>query len=356
MSYTKIIDENCEILFQEKLWYQLKQALIKISPSQIIVLTDENTQRDCLPIFKEKFPEDWTFQHFCIPAGEKHKNLATCTKVWQALSDFGADRKSLLINLGGGVVCDLGGFVAATYMRGIEWINIPTTLLSMVDASVGGKTGVDFNGLKNLIGVIRNPYLVGIDPVFLKTLTFNERRSGFAEMIKHALLTEEEYWNTLIQLDLNNLETVAAQIHKSISIKHTIVSQDRNELGMRKQLNFGHTLGHAIESYYLQTNAPILHGEAVAAGMLMELYLSKKHLDFPETDFKMIKEFLLTTYTKLSIEEEDLPEIIKNLAFDKKNAKGKINFVLLRRIGAVEIDYQVPDHSIIEAIQFYKKV
>lgn len=154
MSYQKLIDKNCEIVFQEDLWLQLSQALTEINPSQIFVLTDTNTERDCLPFFTTKFPKNLTYKQICIPAGEIHKNLDTCTQVWQALSDAGADRKSLLINLGGGMVCDLGGFVASTYMRAIQWINIPTSLLSMVDASVGGKTGIDFNGLKNLIGAI----------------------------------------------------------------------------------------------------------------------------------------------------------------------------------------------------------
>lgn len=356
MSYPKIIDENCEIVFQQELWSQLSQVLTQIAPSQIFVLTDKNTKRDCLPFFNTKFPEDLTYKEICIPAGEKHKNLDTCTQVWQSLSDAGADRKSLLINLGGGVVCDLGGFVASTYMRGIEWINIPTSLLSMVDASVGGKTGVDFNGLKNLIGIIRNPYMVGIEPAFLKTLSFRERRSGFAEMLKHALLTDKGYWTALTSLDLNNIDSIKEHIYKSIRIKHAIVSQDRNEHGTRKQLNLGHTLGHAVESYFLQKQEPILHGEAVAAGMLMELYLSKAFLEFPESVFQAIEKFVLNTYTKILIKETDLVGIINNLAFDKKNEKGKINFVLLRRFGAPQIDYQVSDNSIVEAIQYYKKV
>lgn len=356
MSYQKLIDKNCEIVFQEDLWLQLSQALTEINPSQIFVLTDTNTERDCLPFFTTKFPKNLTYKQICIPAGEIHKNLDTCTQVWQALSDAGADRKSLLINLGGGMVCDLGGFVASTYMRAIQWINIPTSLLSMVDASVGGKTGIDFNGLKNLIGVIRNPYLVGIAPIFLKTLSLKERYSGFAEMLKHALLTDKEYWMALENLDLASIDSIKEQIYTSIRIKHAIVSQDRDESGIRKQLNLGHTIGHAIESYFLQKQEPILHGEAVAAGILMELYLSKAFLGFSEATFHNVEKFILNTYAKLPIREADLDGIINNLAFDKKNEKGKINFVLLRRFGEPEIDYQVPDRSIVEAIQYYKKV
>src|SRR5690625_3063380 len=222
MTYPNILDGNCEIVFEENLWKQLEQTINDIDPSQIFVLTDENTKRDCLPIFRSKLSGNIIYHQICIPAGEKYKNLTTCTKVWQALSDFGADRKSLLINLGGGVVCDLGGFVASTYMRGISWINIPTTLLSMVDASVGGKTGVDFNGIKNLIGIIRNPLMVGIDSTFLQTLTLRERKSGFAEMLKHALLSNKEHWEALQSIDLEKLQDIDKYIYKSIQIKHAV--------------------------------------------------------------------------------------------------------------------------------------
>ena len=355
MIYPNIIDGDCEIVFEKNLWRQLEQTITDIDPSQIIVLVDENTKRDCLPIFRSKLSDNITYQQICIPAGEEHKNLTTCTKVWQALSDAGADRKCLLINLGGGVVCDLGGFVAATYMRGIKWINIPTTLLAMVDASVGGKTGVDFNGLKNIIGVIRNPHLVGIEPLFLNTLSYRERRSGYAEMLKHALLSNEDHWKNIQGLDLKSLDSIIGYIHKSISFKHEIVSQDRNESGLRKQLNFGHTIGHAIESCFLQRNNPILHGEAIAAGMLIELKLSLEILDFPKSKFQIIENYLLHVFDKISLQELDLNEIINNLAFDKKNVKGNINFVLLDDIGSPRIDYHVPDNKIIQAIQYYKK-
>lgn len=356
MIYQKIIDGNCEIGFEEDFWKQFIQKLTDITASQIFVLTDSNTKRDCLPLFDYKFPNNLTYKEICIPAGEEHKSLDTCTKVWQALSDAGADRKSLLINLGGGVVCDLGGFVATTYMRGIKWINIPTTLLSMVDASIGGKTGVDFNGLKNIIGIIRNPYLVGIEPRFLKTLSYRERRSGFAEMLKHALLTDKEHWIGLQGINLENIESIKDYIHKSIRVKHSIVSQDRDEIGLRKQLNFGHTIGHAIESYYLQKNEPILHGEAVAAGMLIELKLSADLLEFPLETFHKIEQFLLDTFGKISIKEDAIEEIINNLAFDKKNEKGNINFVLLHAFGKPQIDFNVPDHRIEQAIRYYKKL
>jgi len=355
MTYPNILDGNCEIVFEENLWKQLEQTINDIDPSQIFVLTDENTKRDCLPIFRSKLSGNIIYHQICIPAGEKYKNLTTCTKVWQALSDFGADRKSLLINLGGGVVCDLGGFVASTYMRGIKWINIPTTLLSMVDASVGGKTGVDFNGFKNIIGIIHNPYLVGIEPLFLKTLSYKERRSGFAEMLKHALLSNEAHWDYLQNFDLKNLNAITDYIYKSIKVKHQIVSQDRNETGLRKQLNFGHTIGHAIESYFLQKRKPILHGEAIAAGMLIELKLSMDLLKFSKIRFEAIEKLLLDTYGKISISDGALDAIVKNLAFDKKNVMGRINFVLLHDFGNPQIDYQVPNSKIIQAFEYYKK-
>lgn len=356
MSYQKIIDENCEIGFEGAFWIQFVQELTNVAASQIFVLTDTNTKRDCLPLFDVKFPNNLTYKEICIPAGEEHKTLDTCIKVWQALSDAGADRKSLLINLGGGVVCDLGGFVATTYMRGIKWINIPTTLLSMVDASIGGKTGVDFHNLKNIIGIIRNPYLVGIEPAFLKTLSFRERRSGFAEMLKHALLTDKEHWSGLQNIDLENIESIKDYIYKSILVKHSIVSQDREENGLRKQLNFGHTIGHAIESYFLKNNKPVLHGEAVAAGMLIELKLSTDSLSFPLETFQSIEQFLLKTFGKISIKEDAIEEIINILAFDKKNEKGKINFVLLHAFGKPQIDFNLTNTRIEQAIRYYKKL
>lgn len=356
MSHHKLIDGNCEIIFGEKLWLQLTQVITALAPSQIFILTDENTKRDCLPILSSKLPKNLTYQEICIPAGEEHKDLNTCVFVWQSLSHAGADRKSLLINLGGGVVCDLGGFVASTYMRGIKWINIPTTLLAMVDASIGGKTGVDFNGLKNLIGIIRNPHLVGIAPKFLKTLSYKERRSGFAEMLKHALLSNKEHWARLQNMDLKNLNAITDYIYKSIKVKHHIVSQDRDESGLRKQLNFGHTIGHAIESYFLQNHRPILHGEAIAAGMLIELKLSMNLFQFPESEFLAIEHFLLCTFGKISLQGVVLDEIINNLAFDKKNVGGKVNFVLLQDIGIPQIDCQVPSSKIVQAMQYYKKV
>lgn len=355
MSYHKIIDGNCEIVFEDSFWAELEQAILNINPSQVFVLTDENTKRDCLPIFHSKLPKNVTYKQLCIPAGEEHKNLETCIEVWQSLSDARADRQSLLINLGGGVVCDLGGFVATTYMRGIKWINIPTTLLSMVDASIGGKTGVDFNGLKNIIGIIRNPYLVGIEPMFLETLSYREKCSGLAEMLKHALLSDEDHWLSLQNLDLENITTIKEYIYKSISIKHHIVSKDRYESGMRKQLNFGHTIGHAIESYFLQNHKPILHGEAVAAGMLIELKLSMELLNFPKSTFQYIEKDILKIFGKISLQEIDLDQIINNLAFDKKNVIGQINFVLLHDFGTPQIDCQVPKSMIAQALEYYKK-
>lgn len=356
MSYQKIIDGNCEILFGKELWSQLSLVLTKISPSQIFVLTDGNTEQDCLPYFDENFSRKWTYKHISIPFGEKNKTLTTCHQVWNELSEAGADRKSILINLGGGVVCDLGGFVASTYMRGISWINIPTTLLSMVDASVGGKTGVDFNGIKNLIGIIRNPLMVGIDSTFLQTLNLRERKSGFAEMLKHALLSNKEHWEALQSIDLEKLQDIDKYIYKSIQIKHAVVSKDRNETGLRKQLNFGHTIGHAIESYYLNNENPILHGEAIAVGMLIELYLSVTLLKCPESILERYTKMILKTYSKLPIQDSDIDKIIKILAFDKKNEKGKINFVLLHNFGKPEIDCQVSNSAIQQAIRYYKKV
>lgn len=356
MFYPRIQERDCTIYFGEEFWKELNRELDKYSSSQIFVLMDENTQKECLSYFDQNLDKKHTYKSILISSGEQNKNLTTCIEVWQKLSKEGADRKSLLINLGGGVICDLGGFVAATYMRGIHWINIPTTLLSMVDASVGGKTGVDFNGLKNLIGIVRNPDIVGVDSTFLKTLSLRELRSGLAEMLKHALLTDLKYWNELKQIDFKTFTSITSYIYQSITIKKSIVSKDRYESGIRKQLNFGHTVGHAIETFFLHKNTPILHGEAVAAGIIIELYISMILIDFPKDNFINICRFISSKYTKISIQDDGVEEIIKIIAFDKKNEKGKNNFVLLQNIGKVKIDCQVPTALIQQAIEYYKKV
>ncbi|MEM9681390.1 MAG: 3-dehydroquinate synthase, partial [Bacteroidota bacterium] len=290
-----------------------------------------------------------------IPAGEAHKTIDICVSVWQALSELEADRKSLIINLGGGVVTDLGAFVACTFKRGISYINVPTSLLAMVDASVGGKTGVDLGTLKNQVGVINSGEMVVIDTAFLETLPKVQLRSGLAEMLKHGLIYDRAYWDMMSNLpdllwfDFDEL------IHRSVVIKNTIVTEDPLEHGLRKILNYGHTLGHAIESYFLshEERAELLHGEAIAIGMVMEAYISSKLLGLPAEDLAQIKQVINNTYDHVIIEQVDFKPIMELLKYDKKNSHGKIKFVLLEALGRPKIDCEVPDSLILDAFEFY---
>ena len=268
-----------------------------------------------------------------------------------------ADKKSVMINIGGGVITDLGGFAACTFKRGMAYINIPTTLLSMVDASVGGKTGVDLGHLKNQIGVISNPDLVLIDTQFLDTLPKNQMRSGLAEMLKHGLITGEGYWNKFQDLSKHSLDDLDNLIYESVIIKRNVVEEDPLEHGLRKTLNFGHTLGHAIESYFLSSpnKTALLHGEAIIIGMILATYISTELVGFPKESRDSIKTLFLSYYDKVIIEESDYPAIIELLKYDKKNNHGNINFVLLEAIGTCKMDCLVDNKIIIKAFEFYNK-
>lgn len=293
-----------------------------------------------------------------MPEGEDHKTIDICTGVWEALSEYGADRKSLLINLGGGVVTDLGGFVAATYMRGIDYINVPTSLLAMVDASVGGKTGVDLGVLKNQIGVISEASMVLIDTSFLETLPPKQMVSGYAEMLKHGLIQNKEYWQILINFESLDLSALDSLIYDSVIIKNKIVNEDPTEKGLRKILNFGHTLGHAIESYFLGNadKTPLLHGEAIAIGMIMESYISTKVCGLSNDELNAITTGILKTFSKVQINENDQKIIVNLLKHDKKNSHGIIKFVLLEAIGSPKIDCKVDNAIIGEAFNFYNNL
>ena len=292
-----------------------------------------------------------------IEAGEIHKTIDTCVGVWNALSELGADRKSLMLNLGGGVVTDLGGFVACTFKRGIKYINIPTSLLAMVDASVGGKTGVDLGTLKNQIGVISSGDMVIVDTSFLDTLPQNHMRSGLAEMLKHGLIRDKAYFNTLTNLSALTLSDLDNLIHESVVIKKDIVTKDPLEHGERKHLNFGHTLGHAIESYFLShpDKMELLHGEAIAIGMVLECYISSELLGFPKDDLENVTAAISKLYQSVTIETADYDGIIELLKYDKKNEHGNINFVLLEAIGKPKIDCQVNNALILKSFEYYTK-
>ncbi|MGI9548164.1 MAG: 3-dehydroquinate synthase [Flavobacteriaceae bacterium] len=350
-----IVTPRCAIHFNYKAYEALEEQINKSNYSKVFILVDENTNKNCLPQFSAQLDKVFEFEVIEIEAGEAFKNIDTCAQVWEALSELDADRRSLLINLGGGVITDLGGFVASTFNRGIDFINVPTTLLAMVDASVGGKTGVDLGSLKNQIGVINEPAMVLVITPFLRTLEDRQWMSGFAEMLKHGLIDSEPHWATLRQvMPFDNINDL---IYDSIQIKNGVVSQDPTEKNLRKVLNFGHTLGHAIESYFLEKDKyhPLLHGEAIVVGMILESFLSHKVLGLGAYQLKDIKSTLLKRYDKVEFKEEDIEEILTFLKFDKKNTHGNINFVLIQRIGEAVIDNRVPKELFAEAFAYYKE-
>ena len=344
------------VFYKEEAYQKINDFLVQHTPSKIFILVDTNTHEHCLPGFLPKISTATTIEIIEIEAGEPFKNLDTCLGVWQTMSDLEGDRKSLMINLGGGVVTDLGGFVASTFKRGINYINVPTTLLAMVDASVGGKTGVDLGNLKNQIGIISNAEMVIVDSDYLATLPSEEMRSGLAEILKHGLIADEAYWEkvgNLSELTLNDLDDI---IRVSVGIKAKVVAEDPYENGLRKTLNYGHTLGHAIESYCLThtQKKTLLHGEAVALGIILATYISKELKDFPSEKLDSITKRIVELYGKVEFSKNDIDAIIDLMKYDKKNEAGKINFVLLKDIGETEIDCQVPNNIIFDAFEFYK--
>ncbi|MEH6538360.1 MAG: 3-dehydroquinate synthase [Psychroserpens sp.] len=323
--------------------------------SKIFILVDTNTHEHCLAKFMSHLETTIAIEVIEMEAGESHKTIDTCVGIWNALSELGADRKSLMLNLGGGVVTDLGGFVACTFKRGIKYINIPTSLLAMVDASVGGKTGVDLGALKNQVGVISSGDMVIIDTSYLDTLAQNQLKSGLAEMLKHGLIRDRVYFDKLTDLSKLTLNDLDVLIHESVVIKKDTVIKDPFEQNERKHLNFGHTLGHAIESYYLShpDKDDLLHGEAIAIGMILECYLSTELLGFPKEDLEHITNAFKSIYEHVSIDPSDYDAIIELLKYDKKNEHGNINFVLLEAIGQPKIDCHVANALIINSFEYY---
>lgn len=348
-----IITPTYTVYFEKAAYRALNDHLAGSAYSRVFILVDENTRVHCLSPFTAHLPEGLRYEVISIPAGELYKNIDSCTTVWQTLSDRDADRKSLLINLGGGVVTDLGGFVASCFKRGIAFINVPTTLLAMVDASIGGKTGVDLGMLKNQIGVINQPLMVLVDPSYLQTLDQRQLQSGFAEMLKHGLICDAGYWEAL--KIRNNFKNIGHHIYESVQIKNKVVIQDPQENNLRKTLNYGHTLGHAIESYFLEKKGKeaLLHGEAIAIGMILEAYLSYKLTGLELSQLEDIKATFLSRYKKVRFSPEDIEGILSLLKFDKKNTHGQINFVLLKAIGNTIIDKQVPPNLHAEAFAYY---
>jgi len=319
--------------------------------SKIVVIADNNTKRHCYPILKAFLPKHSVVT---VPSGEAHKTLATCEKIWEAMTREELDRHALVINVGGGVIGDMGGFCAAVYKRGIDFIQVPTTLLSQVDASVGGKLGIDFQGFKNHLGVFNIPKSVLIDPVFLKTLPEREIRSGFGEVIKHCLIADGAKWEEIRAKDFEQQNWPDLIAH-SVKIKQQVVDQDPTEKGLRKILNFGHTLGHAVETCFLNkpANQRLFHGEAIAVGMIMEAYLSFERKMIDQQTLTDIEEFLFATYGKVKIKPEDVEQIIALTRQDKKNKGKEIRFSLLSGAGQCAFDIVVTAAEMRRSIAYY---
>lgn len=347
---------NQKVIVSGNLERDLVNAIAECEHDKIFILTDQTTHDMCLPKL-QNFLCLKGAQSIVIKAGDTNKTLDSLAEVWTALSQGGATRHSLMINLGGGMVTDLGGFAASTFKRGIDFINIPTTLLAMVDASVGGKTGINFGGLKNEIGVFSDSKFVIINTQFLDTLDHDNICSGYAEMLKHGLISDDKHWAELVgfnlaQPDLAQLQRMVAE---SIKVKERIVTEDPHEHGIRKALNLGHTVGHALESFAMKHGRPVLHGYAVAYGMVCELYLSARKTDFPTDKMHQTVRFILDHYGRLPYTCDDYPELLELMRHDKKNTSGIINFTLLGGIGDIRINQTATKEEIEDALDFLRE-
>lgn len=330
-------------------------AIAECEHDKTFILVDEHTKELCLPLIKS-FHGLKKADVITLKASDLHKDLNSLSHVWTALQAYGATRHSLLINLGGGMITDLGGFAASTFKRGINFINIPTTLLAMVDASVGGKTGINFGGLKNEIGVFNDSSFVILNAQWLKTLDTENIRSGYAEMLKHGLIANETMWADLINFDLANpnLDQLAPMLAKSVEIKENIVEQDPKEKNIRKALNLGHTFGHAFETWAMH-RAPILHGYAVAYGLISELFIAATKRGFPTDKLRQTVRFIREYYGVLPITCDDYLELIEYMHHDKKNRNNEINVTLLTEIGNIHIDQIITEEEVKEALDFFRE-
>jgi len=353
---TSILNESYAIHFGSECYSKLNDYVAGKQPSIIFVLVDENTMQHCYAQFISRLETTATIEIIEIDAGEEFKNIDTCTGVWSAMIELGCDRNSLFISLGGGVITDLGGFVASTIKRGIDFIHVPTSLLAMVDASIGGKNGVDLGHLKNQIGVIQTPAMTLVDPEFLETLPQKQLRNGSFEMFKHGLIADRIYWENMLDLNFDfSSETFESLIYQSIIIKNDVVVSDPLEKDARKSLNYGHTIGHAIESFCMSSDdhEDLLHGEAIAAGMMIESYLSHLNTGLPTADFKQIESFYKALNLNLSYTTQEVEYIISLMAHDKKNVNGEVRFVLLNAIGQYQTDCVVSTDEISNGFKLY---
>lgn len=345
-----------DIIIADNLEQSLAEAVGKVEHDRLFVLTDTTTRELCWPVVKDYAVVKDAIM-ITIPPTDEAKTLETLASVWTSLQQGGATRHSLMVNLGGGMVTDLGGFAASTFKRGMAYINIPTTLLSQVDASVGGKTGINFGGLKNEIGVFNCARSVILSSVFLRTLDHENLLSGYAEMLKHGLLSSEENWAELLTFDIAapDYDTLQNLVAKSVAIKEQIVKEDPTEKGIRKALNLGHTAGHAIESLALKEGRTVLHGYAVAWGLLMELYLSARKCGFPAKKLHQMEAYIKEHYGKFLYECKHYDTLCDFMAHDKKNQGGNINFTLLGGIGDIRINQTATQDEIEEMLDYYRE-
>ena len=347
--------EKQKVIISTKLETTVATAVGECERDRIFILVDETTRQLCLPLV-EGFDCLRQAEIITIGATDQHKTLESLTHVWSSLQRGGATRHSLMVNLGGGMVTDLGGFAASTFKRGLNYINIPTTLLAMVDASVGGKTGINFGGLKNEVGVFSTARSVILDTQFLRTMDAENMLSGYAEMLKHGLIANDSMWAELLNFDIDmpDYHQLSRMLEDSVKVKERIVEEDPTEKGIRKALNLGHTVGHAFESFALQRK-PVLHGYAVAWGLICELYLSHIKTGFPIEKMRQTVSFINEHYGKLSITCDDYPTLLELMTHDKKNTGSDINFTLLGDVGDIRINQTATKEEIEEALDFYRE-
>ena len=348
---------NASITVTNELEKELGKILSRYPEDKVFLITEQNCDQLCVPLMSQT-PGFGHLKKMVISSGEENKKLASVEKIWLFLSQNGADRKSLVVNLGGGMLTDLGSFAASTIKRGMDFVNIPTTLLAQVDASVGGKTGFNYNGLKNEIGVINQPDNVIIDVRFLRSIDEMNFISGYAEMIKHGLINSKEHFDEVRYFDLQNIdyEILQGMIARSVAIKDSFVFRDPNEHNIRKALNFGHTIGHAFESNALESGNPILHGYAVAYGMIAELYISHKVCHLSIEVLHELSVWLLKVYGKHNIDENQFETFYELMTHDKKNEGTRVNFTLIPAIGEVAINQNCSKELIFEALDYYKQL
>ena len=345
-----------KVVICQDLQTELQAFLAGVDYDKLFLLADTNTKEKCYPLIQD-IPLVKEATLITVEATDLHKNLESLASIWAHLSNEGATRHSLLLNLGGGMVTDMGGFAGATFKRGIRTVNVPTTLMASVDAAVGGKTGINFNGLKNEIGAFYPPLCVFIDCGFLRTLDRDNILSGYAEMIKHALISSMDVYLPVMLYDIDtmNYSYLNQIVAQSVAVKEDIVAQDHKEKGIRKALNFGHTIGHAYESLSFQQNKPLLHGHAVAAGLVSELYLSHKLCGFPKEKLSQVICYLKTYYPAFFFTCKDYDQLYELMRHDKKNEGDVINFTLLGQVGDVRINQHVEKEQILEAMDFYRE-